>query len=65
MPASIENDTEVVATGIDVCAIHYNTTVFDRDDECAEWWLGEVMGRQGGEVRGWVDEAGVGGAVGK
>jgi hypothetical protein len=43
MPASIENDAEVVATGIDVCAVHYITTVFDG---CAKRWLGEVMGRR-------------------
>jgi hypothetical protein len=67
MPAGIVNDAKVVATGIDVSAVHYNTTVFDRDDKCAERWLGKVMGRKGGEVSGlpWVDEAGVGGAVGK
>jgi hypothetical protein len=63
MPASIENDAEVVATRIDVCAVHYITTVFDG---CAERYLGEVMGRRGGgEARGWIDEAEVGGAVGK
>jgi hypothetical protein len=31
MPASIKNDTEVVAAKIDVCAVYYITTVFDRD----------------------------------
>lgn len=31
MPASIENDAEVVAAEIDVCAVYYVTTIFDRD----------------------------------
>lgn len=31
MPARIKNDAEVVATEIDVCAVYYVTTVFDRD----------------------------------
>jgi hypothetical protein len=31
MPASIENDAEVVAAEIDVSAVYYVTTVFDRD----------------------------------
>jgi hypothetical protein len=41
MPASIENDAEVVAAKIDVCAVYYVTTVFDGDaGEIAA--LGEV-----------------------
>jgi hypothetical protein len=31
MPASIKNDAEVVAAEIDVCAVYYVATVFDRD----------------------------------
>jgi len=30
IPATIENDAEVVAAEFDVCAIYYVTTVFDR-----------------------------------
>jgi hypothetical protein len=31
MPASIENDAEVVAAEFDVCTVYYVTTIFDRD----------------------------------
>jgi len=31
MPAGIENDAEVVPAEIDVCAVYYVATVFDRD----------------------------------
>jgi hypothetical protein len=31
MPASIENNAEVVAAEIDVCAVYYVAAVFERD----------------------------------
>lgn len=31
MPARVKNDTEVIATKSDVCAVYYVTTVLDRN----------------------------------
>jgi hypothetical protein len=56
MPASVEYDAEVVAAEIDVCAVYYVTTVFDRDagdivafGEVARIWAETANGKSDGK----------------